>query len=211
MLQRLLMAVVVVAAVAAYWPGEKDTPQVAATRKKLQSRVTVSFKDTRLEDVVEELKKQVEDLSIWIDNAGGVSNNQTFSYEAQDQPLAKVLDGMFKKTDLGYIIGRKKDKRYDGWLIIKKGKYRGDETDEKSVSKTQTKSAPKPSAPSKPEVTRDEADAETIAARKLKQAKSLDDAGLADKAKARYKEIVTKYPDTKAAKEARQLLEKLDK
>jgi hypothetical protein len=53
--------------------------------------------------------------------------------------------------------------------------------------------------------------AEHAAVGKLKLAKSLAESGLVDKAKPRLQEIVDSYPQTKAAEEARQLLEKLNK
>jgi S1-C subfamily serine protease len=49
---------------------------------------------------------------------------------------------------------------------------------------------------------------EAEAASQLRVAKRLAADGLAEKARARYEGIVTKYPDTKAAGEARELLEK---
>lgn len=54
-------------------------------------------------------------------------------------------------------------------------------------------------------------DPEKEAARKLKLAQLLERDGLADKARARYQEIIDKYPDTKSAGEARRLLEKRKK
>ena len=51
--------------------------------------------------------------------------------------------------------------------------------------------------------------AEKDAKRLLKLAKSLAADGVTDKARERYKEIIEDYPKTKAAEEARQLLEKL--
>jgi tetratricopeptide (TPR) repeat protein len=49
---------------------------------------------------------------------------------------------------------------------------------------------------------------ERDAARQLKLAKALAGEGLVDKAKRRYQEIIEKYPNTKAAEEAKRLLEK---
>jgi S1-C subfamily serine protease len=57
----------------------------------------------------------------------------------------------------------------------------------------------------------DAAKAEHTAVGKLKLARSLAESGLVDKAKPRLQEIVDDYPQTKAAEEARQLLEKLNK
>jgi hypothetical protein len=194
------------------WSADKDSPLVAQARKKLQTPVTVDYKETRLAEVVEDLKKQVENLSIWLDTAGGVSRNLTFTYQATDKPLAVVLDGLFQKSDLGYVIGKKKDGRYEGWIVIKKGKFRGDEEAAASAPAESAKKAnpapEKKATQDKPEDTPEQR--EYDAARKLKLAKMLEKDGVADKAKARYREIVDKYPGTKAAKEARALLEKMD-
>jgi tetratricopeptide (TPR) repeat protein len=54
----------------------------------------------------------------------------------------------------------------------------------------------------------DRAKAEQEAASNLKLAKMLEADGLKDKAHARYQEIVKRYPKTKAAQEARELLDK---
>ncbi len=184
----------------------KDSPAAAATRKKLDTKVTVDFKETRLEDATKEIKEQVENLSIWLDNAGGVSTNTPITYKATNKPLKEVLDGMFQKTDLGYVIGQgeKGNERYDGWLIIKKGKFRGDAVAPKTAAKS--KEPDKEKTEPKPESKAERA--EKDAASKLRVAKKLAADGLTEKAKERYKEIVEKYPNTKAGKEAKQLLEK---
>src|SRR5439155_22031550 len=113
---------------------EKDTPAAAATRKKLQAKISVDYKDVSLKEIMEDVKQKVNDatgseLSIYMDNQGGVSNNSTLSYSARDKTVAEVLDGMFKNNDLGYIVISKEYKtykgRYDGWLLIVKGKERG--------------------------------------------------------------------------------------
>jgi TolA-binding protein len=206
----------------------KDTPAAAKAREKLATKINVDFKETRLEEIAEEIKKQVEDLSIWIDTASGVSKNQTLSYQAEDKPLEEVLRAMFKKADLHHTIGTKADKRYEGWLIIRKGKYpkEGGDAEEKTEDNadtektTKTKPKPKPdkTKPKEGDDTEEKPEAkpedkgdkdEQDAARKLKLAKMLERDGLKDGAKKRYKEIIKKYPDTKAAKEAKELLDKL--
>jgi TolA-binding protein len=193
----------------------KDSPAAASTRKKLDTKISVDYKDERLEDIIKDLKSKVENLSIWPDNAGGVSNNITITYKADDKSLAEVLDEMFKSNDLGYLIGQTKDKRYDGWLLIKKGKFRGDEEIPKTTAKDppkdkeKDKDKAKPADKKPPEQTGDKTEQE--AALKLKYAKKLQDDGIVDKAKERYQEIVKKFPKTEAAKEAQKLLEKLNK
>src|SRR5438105_3252347 len=116
------------------WAAEKDTPAAAATRKKLQAKISVDYKDVPLKEIMDDIKQKVNDasgtdLSIYMDNPGGVSNNSTLSYSAKDKTVAEILDGMFKNNDLGYVVISKEYKtykgRYDGWLLIVKGKERG--------------------------------------------------------------------------------------
>jgi hypothetical protein len=53
--------------------------------------------------------------------------------------------------------------------------------------------------------------AEADAGRQLRLAKMLEKDGLKDKAMLRYHEIIKQFPETKAAEEARKLLDKLKK
>jgi hypothetical protein len=62
-------------------------------------------------------------------------------------------------------------------------------------------------APANPGAAADEK--EQAAARKLRLARDLAKDGLVEKARERYREIVTMYPDTQAAAEAKKLLEKM--
>ena len=63
----------------------------------------------------------------------------------------------------------------------------------------------------KPDKASDEASFESKAANMLNLAKSLADEGRLESAKRRYQEIILKYPKTKAAGEAKDLLDKLNK
>jgi hypothetical protein len=104
---------------------DDDTPAAAKTRKLLQAKVTVEFKDTRLADVVEELKDQVKGLRMQLDTKGGVSNNQPITYNGTDVTVEEALDQMFKKNGLGYVVISQKGNAYDGSVQIRKGKERG--------------------------------------------------------------------------------------
>jgi hypothetical protein len=118
-----LLAMTLVSAYAA--DKEEDTPAAAKTRKLLKEKVTVSFKDTRLEDVLDELKDQIKGLKMQLDTKGGVSRNITINYSGTDVTLEEALDQMFKKNDLGYIVISKAKNAYDGSILIRKGKERG--------------------------------------------------------------------------------------
>ncbi|HWG46449.1 MAG TPA: hypothetical protein VN688_27050 [Gemmataceae bacterium] len=107
-----------------------DSPKAAATRKLLKTKVTVDYKDTTLTDIIDDLKEQIKDktkktISVLKDNKGGVSNNTKFTYKADNKPLDEVLDEMFKKNDMGYVVISQKGNAYDGALKIVKGKARG--------------------------------------------------------------------------------------
>jgi hypothetical protein len=60
-----------------------------------------------------------------LDNKGGVSNNTKFTYKADDKSLDEVLDEMFKKNELGYIVVSQRGNAYDGTILIVKGNARG--------------------------------------------------------------------------------------
>jgi hypothetical protein len=104
---------------------DEDTPKAAAMRKRLKQKVTVEFKEERLKDAMDELKEQVKGLNVLYDTKGGVSLNQPITFTAKDKPLEEVLDGMFKKNGLGYIVVSKKGDTYDGLVQIRQGRERG--------------------------------------------------------------------------------------
>jgi hypothetical protein len=126
--------------------GKKDSAAAAATRKKLKTKITVDYKDTRLKDIASDIQKQLDNrISIRIDNEGGVSNNLTITFSAEEKPLDVILDEMFSKNQLGYVIVSSSKDRRDGWLIIKKGKQRGYEAgEEPGNEKTASKPDDKP-------------------------------------------------------------------
>src|SRR5207248_1338981 len=100
--------------------------KAAKTRKLLDTKITVDFKEAGLGEIVDEIKEEhVKGLKIIIDSKGGVSQNTKITYSGKDVTLAEALDKMFAKNDLGYIVISKKNNAYDGALQIKKGKERG--------------------------------------------------------------------------------------
>jgi len=111
--------------------ASKDSPAAAKTRKKLKQKISVDFNDTRLQDVADTLKKEFDNkLSIKLDTTGGVSKNITITYSAKNKPLETILDEMFKKVQLGYVVisapkASDPRNRLDGWIMIRKGTQRG--------------------------------------------------------------------------------------
>jgi hypothetical protein len=230
---QLLIAVFFGLMLPSAWAAEKDTPAAAATRKKLQSKISVDYKDVSLKEIMDDIKQKVSDaagsdLSYWLDNPGGVSNNSTLSFSAKDKSVADILDGLFKDNGLGYIVVSKEYKtyktRYDGWLLIVKGKERGypesEDSGKESAAKEKPKEKPaadkpkeKANKPAEKPTEKAEDDVDKVdkeAGRQLKYAKSYIADGKNDLAIKKLKEIIKKYPKTKAAEEAKKELEKLE-
>jgi hypothetical protein len=103
----------------------EDTALAAKTRKLLKTKISVEYKDERLEDVMDDLKDKVKGLKILLDSKGGVSRNSTLTYKAKDKTLEEIFDEMLKKPALGYIVISKKGNAYDGLIQIRKSDERG--------------------------------------------------------------------------------------
>jgi len=190
----------------------EDSLIVAATRKKLDKTISVDFKDSRLEEALEEIQKETG-ISFRYDT--GVSRNQSVTFSAKDQTVKEVLSGMFKGRGLGFVVHRKQNAndRYEGYVDVVQGDQRGDDGPPKKEGKPEPK--PKSDKPEKAPPKTDsgtDADAqEKAAASKLKQAKVFIEEGQADDAVDYLEELMKKYPKSKAAAEAKELLEKLKK
>jgi hypothetical protein len=210
----------VLCAVGAVLAAEKDTALAANTRaKKLTAKVTVEFKEEMLSECIKELSRQIDEAgggSLSASYDLGVSQNQRISYAGKDQTVAEALDGMLKKPGLGYFVVSKDKDRYDGWIKITRGEERGWPKGQEPKDKSTAKAPPpKPMTDSGDKPADKPADdpdkAEKAAAAKLEFAKSFLKDGNVAKAKQRFQEIVTQYPNTKAAEAAKAELEKLGK
>ena len=228
--------------VAVLWAAD-DTTKAAKTRELLQTKITIEFKEARLEDALDEIKQMVPGLSFELGTKGGVSKNQTLNLKKMEGTVAEVLDALFKTKNLGYVVRSQKNSAYDGRITIKQGKERGYAAGEepKDKDKVELKDKPEPKdkpakdkkdkpAKDKPEPKdkdaaepkdktepkdkdkppEDDAEkAERLAKGKLRTAKELIEDGKKEKAKDICEEILKKYPKTKAAEEAKKLLEDL--
>jgi hypothetical protein len=218
MYRQLLAAAVLAALVAGGIAAEKDTALAANTRsKKLAAKVTVDFKDEMLAECVKELSRQIEEAgggSLSADYATGVSRNQRVTCAAKDQTAAEVLDAICKTNSLGYYVVSKDKDRYDGWIRITRGNERGwpagQEPKDKALPRSQPKPVPEPSGkPADTPAAGDAEKAEKAAAAKLDFARSLLKDGKKDAAKRRFQDIISQYPTTKAAHDAKKELEEL--
>jgi type II secretory pathway component GspD/PulD (secretin) len=128
-----LFAIVAVCATNLY-AADDDTPQAAATRKKLQKKVTFTFKEESLVDVLDEIK-EATGVTFIVDTKGGVSRNQKINLNVKDVTLAEALDKMFEKNGLGYIVVSGAKDAYNGSILIKQGKERGSPITDKDKDK----------------------------------------------------------------------------
>lgn len=107
----------------------EDTPAAAKTRKLLETKISIEWKNVRFEDAMSELKEEVKGLSIRWDSKGGVSSNKTFfpkGYKAKDKRVEEILVDVCKEAgDLGYYVISKKGNAYDGGVMIRKSDERG--------------------------------------------------------------------------------------
>lgn len=210
---RAICALVFIAGTVTAFAGQAadDSPKAAETRKKLEKKISVDLADTSLAELADILREKVPGLGVRLDTAGGVSRNLKITYAAKDKPLAAILDAMFQKNDHGYVVISKEGDAYDGTILIKKGKERGfplGEEPAKSVEKPKKTSDAKKMAVKKSEPST--RTPEQDASGKLQLARELLKDGKKDKAKPRLEDIVKKYPDTKAAEQARQLLKEME-
>lgn len=179
-----------------------DTPAAERTRTKLlKARVTLTYKNTPLREVLKEVAAQVEGLAekpvMWT-YAPDVKAGQPVTYSCEAKMVEEVLDDLGRLTGTGYIVVSKDDHKHDGWVRITKGTERG------------YGKYPDDGSAATPNPTIDDPD-EAKAAARLKAAKELLASGKEADARAVLKFVVDKHPKTKAAAEAKTLLEKLAK
>jgi len=170
----------------------KDTPAADLTRTQLlKVKIAGTFKDVRLGDILKEFAAQVEtktDQPVMWAYAAGFPFAKKASFTVKDRPLDSVLDELLTQAggELGYVVVSKEGDKYDGWVRLTTTGERGQEL-------------PPPTA-----------EEETAAMERLSLAKKLIDAGKPASAKPLLQILVKKYAATKAGKEAKALLEKIE-
>lgn len=197
----------------------EDTPKAGETRKKLEKKISVEFKDTKLSDALDELKTMVPGVFFLMDTKGGVSRNQTLTFKADEMTVHEILAGMFQKNGLGYYVISEQNNARDGFVMIKQGKERGylagqepKETEPKDTPKEKTKTVVKDKPKDEPKPVPDDnpdEKAERVATLKLRAAKGVLADGNTDRAKELLMQILKQYPKTKAAEDAKKLLDGL--
>jgi hypothetical protein len=188
------MALVVVAA-----SGQPAGVSAAAenTRAKLlKTRITVAFNKMPLREAMKEIAHLVEQATdrpiFWTYGGDGKAAPATpVTYSCKDKSVEQVLDELFRPLGLGYTVISADDQPRDGWIRIAPGTDRG-------VIASAT-----PLEPLDPE--------EAMALARLAAAKVLIDQGKTTDAKLILGLVTSKFGKTKAAAEAKDLLEKLNK
>jgi FimV-like protein len=231
----LVLALLSQAVVAA----DKDEPKkVADTRKKLEEKISVKWKETPLRNVMEDLfEDETRGKIPWKSDRNAVVLNTKITYEAKDKPVSEVLNDLCKKYDLGWYVITKPDPQYQGGVYLEKSMARGyaegqtppDKKDDKKDDKKPkddrkpAKDDKKPKDDPKEEVKKDDKkddkkeepkaddpeELEGKARKLLALAKMNLEAGKEDKARDRLEEVIKKYKGTKAAQEAQKLLDKI--
>ncbi|MCI0682992.1 MAG: hypothetical protein L0Y71_12900 [Gemmataceae bacterium] len=108
----------------------KESNAAKTTRKKLQQKITVEFKEERAADVFMQIFGEMDKAPKYkIDNASGVSNNTKVTYKAKDKAVEQILSDVCDKLDCGWIvISNESNNKVDGSVVIRKstkGKERG--------------------------------------------------------------------------------------
>ena len=101
--------------------ASKGTPKAQATIKTLEKKITVEFKDTKLTEIIEELKDLVKGVQIRMDSKGGVSGNRKLTFTGKDVTVREVLEGLLKNEGLCYGITSNEKDAYDGSVYIRVG------------------------------------------------------------------------------------------
>lgn len=170
----------------------KPSPAEITRAQLLKVKITASYEDARLSDIMKDFADQVamkcEQPVMWA-YGEGFPYQKKVAFSCKDKPLDAVLDQLLARAGdgLGYIVVSKDGDKYDGWVRLTTTGERGLE-----------KGAPTP-------------EDEASAAEKLTLAKKLINLGNAKAARPVLEILVKNYAKTRAGLEAKELLEKLDK
>ncbi len=196
-----ILAGVLLAAVTASGQPGGATPAAENTRAKLlKVQLSVNFNKMPLRDALKELAHLVEQNTerpiFWTYAADEGVPNVPVTYNCRDKEVEKILADLLRPQGLGFTVLSGDDHPRDGWVRVGPGKDKG--------GITRLTAVPEPTAT--PE---DAAEAQALA--RLTSAKALIDQGKTADAKLILGVVTTKFGKTKAAAEAKDILEKLDK
>lgn len=153
------------------------------------------------------------------DTKSGVKLNTKITVSVKDKPFDEVLNSLCDKNGWGYYVISKDKSFDDGKVVLKVGKERGYEKGKEPPGKgdqASSKGKDKTDAPGKADSGEKAGqkgkpveDDERKASLKIKTAKQLVEEDKKERAIEVLEELLKKYPKSKAAGEAKELLEKL--
>jgi len=205
-----------------------ETPKVKSTREKVlpaKLKLDVDKKMLRaiISDDLPAAVKEATGITLKIEPAPGSGVTLTSSFELKgEMTLAEALTKLCEEKSWGWYVNVAKpgDQKEGAIFLTTNPKERGykEGTGPSAAKEVAKKDEPKAKDKAKEkekETTKDEpkagADAERTASDLLTKARVQNNLKQTDKAKATLSEIIEKYPDTKAAADAKKLLEKLGK
>jgi hypothetical protein len=160
----------------------------------VQVKVQGSFSNARLGDILKEFAQQAEEQTgepvLWT-YASGFTAGIRISVELKEQSLLEALDHVLtvaskaSQQNLGYVVVSLADHKHDGWIRLTTQGERGRELPAATVEEEQQ------------------------AHERLEKARRLLAENKVASARIYLEVVVKKYPTTTAAREARQLLEKI--
>ena len=196
-----VLAGVLLATVTASGQPGGVTPAAENTRSKLlKVQLSVNFNKMALRDALKEIAHLVNENTerpiFWTYAADGAVPNVPVTYNCKEREVEKVLEDLLRPQGLGFTVLSGDDHPRDGWVRVGPGKDKGGIT----------RLTPIPEPGVSPE---DATEAQALA--RLTSAKALLDQGKTADAKLILGVVTTKFGKTKAAAEAKDILEKLNK
>ncbi len=104
---------------------ERSSRAAEQTFQRLGHKVTIDAHEEHLADVLKQLEGQVRGLKLWLNPEGRVSGDLPVTYRADKRPLHAVLDQLFERYRLGYVVVSQAGSERDGWVEVRAGHERG--------------------------------------------------------------------------------------
>jgi hypothetical protein len=206
----------------------QESPRVKATREKMlpaKLKLDVDKKMLRaiISDDLPRAIKEATMLTLRIEPAPGAGVTLTSSFELKgEMTLEEALNKLVEEKSWGWYVnvGRPGDQKDGAIFLTTNPKERGykegtgpkgkemakkDDPKPKETAKAKTKEKEKDDTPPAA------GDADRTAADLLAKARVQNSLKQKDRARATLNEIISKYPDTKAAADAKKLLERIGK
>jgi hypothetical protein len=192
--------------------AEDETAGHRSTKEKLKQKITLELDNVMLREIIDELRGAVKGgtaMRIKPDPKDGITLTSRFTIKAKDETLESVLDKLLKEKNWGYYIQNgPAGSQDDGAIVLVAKPWRGSPNDDTKTKKDDPKKKEVVKDDPKKEATSDD---EKAAAGRMNLAEFHIERKNFDKAKPILEDVVKKYPNTKAAAKAKELLEKIKK